>query len=137
MNAASADQVYLDEPWLYLCWDASHSVVRSEWKGFANSAEFRAGVMKGLQAVRERQAVAYLSDTRKVKVIVREDQKWANETAAPLLAAAGLKRMAVVVADAGLGKVTVEETLRMINVQGLRIRTFNSKPEAMKWARDG
>ena len=46
-------------------------------------------------------------------------------------------RMAVVVADAGLGKVTVEETLRMINVQGLRIRAFNSKPEAMKWARDG
>ena len=34
---------------------------------------------------REKGAVGYLSDTRKVKVIVHEDQAWANEVWIPLL----------------------------------------------------
>ena len=43
----------MDEPWLHLYWDSKHNCVISEWKAFANSAEFRAGVMKGLLAVWE------------------------------------------------------------------------------------
>lgn len=43
------DDVYADQPWLYIRWDNEHKCVYSEWKAFANSAEFRAGLMKGLQ----------------------------------------------------------------------------------------
>jgi hypothetical protein len=128
------NDVYVDEPWLLMRWDRVHRCIHSEWKGFANSLEFRAAVMKGVQAIRERHATGYLTDTRKVKVIVHEDQKWANEVAAPLMVEAGLKRMAVVIAQQGLGKLTVEETLRMVDNQGLLVRTFQSVPEAMTWA---
>jgi hypothetical protein len=131
----SADgDVYVDEPWLFMRWDPAHRCVHSEWRGFANSAEFRAGVMKGVEAIRQHHAKGYVSDTRKVKVIVHEDQKWANEVVMPLMVKAGLVRMAVVIADAGLGKVTVEETLRMVDNKGLLIRTFQTVTEAMKWA---
>lgn len=133
MSNAPVEEVYVDEPWLHLYWDSKHNCVISEWKAFANSTEFRAGVMKGLQAIRERHATGYVSDTRKVKVVVPEDQKWANDVVAPLMSAAGLKRMGVVTAGTGLGKVSVEEVLRKVDDQSLLVHTFDSMPAALKW----
>ena len=135
MTITPKADIYVDEPWLYMRWDKVHNCVLSEWKGFANSVEFRAALTKGLQAVRERHATGYVSDTRKIKVIVHEDQLWANETLIPLMVASGLKRLAMVTAEAGLGKVTVEEIVRMVDNKGLLMRTFDSVPEAMRWVR--
>jgi hypothetical protein len=131
-----SDDVYVDEPWLHMHWDRSHKCVISVWKGFANSAEFRAVLGKGLQAIRERHAIAYVSDTRKLKLIVLEDQKWANETLIPQMAAAGLKRLAMVTADAGLGKVTVEEIVKLVDNRPLLMRTFDSMPAALRWVKE-
>ena len=133
MSDAPDGDVYLDEAWVHIHWDRMHKCVHSRWKGFANSAEFRAGLKKGLQAVRERHATGYVSDGRKIKVIVREDQKWVSEIFMPLMAAAGLKRMAIVTAQAGLGKLTVEETVQMVDNQGLLMRTFDSLSAAESW----
>jgi tRNA A-37 threonylcarbamoyl transferase component Bud32 len=132
----SDTDVYVDEPWLHMHWDRSHKCVISVWKGFANSAEFRAALEKGLQAIRERHAIAYVSDTRKIKVIVHEDQAWANETLIPQMAAAGLKRLAMVTADAGLGKVTVEEIVKLVDNRPLLMRSFDSVPAAMRWVKE-
>ena len=129
----SLDDVYVDEPWLLMRWDAQNRCVHSVWKGFANSAEFRAALMKGLKAVRDRHAIGYLSDTRMIKLIVHADQKWANETVIPAMAAAGLRRMAMVTASSGLGKITVEEIVRMVDNRPLLMRTFNSLAPALKW----
>jgi hypothetical protein len=130
------DGVYVDEPWLLIKWDSENKCVHSVWKGFANSAEFRAALMKGLQAVRDRQATGYVSDTRMIKVIVHEDQKWANETVIPAMAAAGLRRMAMVIATSGLGKITVEEIVKMVDNKPLLMRTFNAVTPALKWVRE-
>ena len=132
----SDKDVYVDEPWLHMRWDRSHNCIISVWKGFANSAEFRAALGKGLEAIRERHALAYVSDTRKIKVIVHEDQAWANETLIPQMAAAGLKRLAMVTADAGLGKVTVEEIVKMVDNKPLLMRSFDSMQAAMRWVRE-
>jgi hypothetical protein len=134
-SASLEDDVYVDEPWVHMRWDRTHNCVVSVWKGFANSAEFRAVLEKGLQAIRERHAISYVSDTRKIKVIVHEDQKWANETIIPLMGAAGLKRLAMVTAEAGLGKVTVEEIVKMVDNKPLLMRTFDSMPAAMRWVK--
>ena len=132
----SDSEVFVDEPWVHMHWDRLHNCVVSVWKGFANSAEFRAALGKGLQAIRDRHAVAYVSDTRKIRVIVHEDQAWANETLIPQMAAAGLKRLAMITADAGLGKVTVEEIVKMVDNKPLLMRSFDSMQAAMRWVSD-
>jgi hypothetical protein len=38
---------YVDEPHLSMRWDAVHKHVFAEWKAFANSAELRAGLLRG------------------------------------------------------------------------------------------
>lgn len=128
-----ARDVYLDEPWVSIRWDGVHHCVHTEWKAFANSSEFRAALMSALDAIRDRQAIQYLSDTRKVKVVVHEDQAWANEVWIPLLVDAGVKRFALVTATSGLGKLTVEEVIKLVDNRGLLMRGFDSLDEAQKW----
>ena len=127
------DKVYEDEPWLSVRWDDAHHCMHTEWRAFANSEEFRAGLMKGLEAIRDNHAIRYLSDTRKIKVIVHEDQQWAANTWFRLAEAAGLKRFASVTADAGLGKLTVEEIINAVHGEGLEARVFGSIGAARKW----
>jgi hypothetical protein len=127
------DKIYVDEPWQTLRWDDVHKCVHSEWKAFANSAEFRAGLVKGLQAAGDHHAARYLSDTRKVKVIVNEDQEWVRDTWAPLAVAAGVKRVALVTAQSGLGKLTTEEITRMVDTKGLAMRHFATVAAAREW----
>jgi len=115
-------------------WDSDHQVVHSEWRAFANSAELRAGLLRGIDAIRDHRAVAYLTDTRKVKVIVEADQDWINTTWLPLAIASGLKRVAVVTAAHGLGKLTVEDVVGSTEDQGaLQTRIFDSVAGAWKW----
>jgi hypothetical protein len=125
--------VYVDEPYLSIRWDSVHQHVLSEWRAFANSIELRAALLKGIQAIADNRAVAYVSDARKVRVIVHEDQKWIREHWMPLAIEAGLKRIAFVTAATGLGKLTVEDVAELVNDHGLQSRTFDSMAAARKW----
>jgi hypothetical protein len=131
--AASAGDLYLDEPWVSIRWNDLHRCVHTEWRAFANSAEFRAALMKALEVIRDKGAIRYLSDTRKVKVIVHADQTWANEIWIPLLVAAGIKRFALVTAAEGLGKATVEDVIKMVDNRGVLMSGFTSPDAAWKW----
>jgi hypothetical protein len=84
MNLPPIDGVYVDEPWLLMRWDKVHRLVHSEWRAFANSAELRSSLLRGIQAIKDHHALCYLTDTRKVKVIVRDDQDWIKEIWLPL-----------------------------------------------------
>ena len=78
-------------------------------------------------------AIAYLSDTRKVKVVVHIDQDWADEVWIPLLIGCGVKRFALVTAPSGLGKITVEEVVERVDNRGLLMRSFDSVAAARFW----
>lgn len=54
-------------------------VLYAEWKGFATSAEFRAALLTGVHAIRERHVVGYVSDARKAKVVLPADELWGRE----------------------------------------------------------
>lgn len=127
------DDVYVNEPYLSIRWDGVHHYVYSEWRAFVNSAELRTGMLKGLTAIRDNQAAAFVSDARKVKVIVHEDQKWIKEIWMPQAVRAGLQRLAFVTAAGGLGKVTVEEVVGLVDDHGLQSRTFDSMEAAKQW----
>jgi hypothetical protein len=134
LTTAPTDRVYVDEPWLLMRWDSARRLVHSEWRAFANSAELRAGLLRGIQAIKDQRAVAYVTDTRKVKVVVHDDQKWIEDTWLPLALEAGLKRIGVVTAASGLGKLTVEDVVGLVDDDGLLSRSFDSLAPAMRWA---
>jgi hypothetical protein len=133
VSAPPASDLYLDEPWVSIRWDGANNCVHTEWKAFANSAEFRAALMRALVAIKDRKSIGYLSDTRKVKVVVNADQEWANEVWIPLLAEAGVKRFALVTAASGLGKLNVEDVIRLVDNRRVLMRGFATVDEALIW----
>lgn len=46
MSAATAGDLYIDEPWLLMRWDGDHQCVFAEWKTFATSGEFQGALMR-------------------------------------------------------------------------------------------
>jgi len=132
-SCINSDDIYVDEPYLSIRWDSVNNLVHAEWRAFANSAEFRAGLTKGIQAIRDHRAVAYVSDSRKVKVIVDEDQRWIKETWLPLATKAGLKRIGFVIADTGLGRLCVQDVANLCADHGLASRTFPTLEAARKF----
>lgn len=127
----------MDEPYLSIRWRGVPKSLFAEWKGFATSAETRAAMMTGLRAIRERHVLAYVSDARSAKVFLPEDDLWGKEVWLPKAVAAGLRRMAVVTADAGLGKAQLEQFAREIDNHGSAMRKFASVAAATTWALTG
>ena len=131
------DEIFLDEPYLSIRWRAVPKILYAEWKGFATSAEFRAALLTGVRAIKERHVEGYVSDARKAKVVVPEDEKWGREVWLPEAVAAGLKRMAVVTAASGLAKAAFDSAATAIDAHGLSMRTFSTVEAATVWAQSG
>jgi hypothetical protein len=123
----------MDEPYLFIRWDRDHTCVYAAFKSFATSVEFRAGTMKIIDAISDRQAVALVSDNRKLEGISDSDQLWIRDTWTPMAEAAGVKRVAVVLAHEGLGKFVSEAIIRQLGDTEFLTRTFDSLPAANKW----
>jgi hypothetical protein len=131
------DETYLDAPYLSIRWRSVPQILYAEWKGFATSAEFRSALLTGVRAIREHDVVGYVSDARKARVVVPEDEQWSREVWLPRAVAAGLKRMAIVTASAGLGKMAYDDAATAMDSHGLSMRTFNSVATATTWALTG
>lgn len=83
MSTSQVGQVYAVEPWLSIRWDPEHACVHAQWTGFANSAQFRDGTLKILEALRDKHAALLISDNRKLEGVVDEDQLWLRDTWVP------------------------------------------------------
>src|SRR6478736_4898530 len=108
VSSTPSDTIYVDKAWLHMRWDSEHDCLFAEWKGFATSAEFQAALLKAVDVIRERNGAAFVNDIRKLELVSDEDQRWLTTTWPPLVIAAGLKRLAIVMAKTGLSKMAVE-----------------------------
>ena len=81
--------------------------------------------------------LAYVSDARKGKVILAEDEVWARDVSLPEAVSAGLKRMAMVTAETGLSKDIIERVAKQFDNHGLSMRKFSSVAAATTWALTG
>ena len=133
VSASSAGDVFVDEPWLFMRWDEPSHGIFAEWKAFATSEEFRGALTKAIEIIRDRRARCFVNDTRKLELITDEDQRWILQTWTPQAVAAGLKRIAIVIAHTGLSKMAVEEMFKEQASVRVDSRTFDSLPDAMQW----
>jgi hypothetical protein len=134
VNPSPKRGVFSDEPWLSIERDREGKWIYAEWKGFANSAEFRASLTRIVDAIRDQNAPALVSDNRRLEGVAQADQLWIRDTWTPMAVAAGLKRIAVVVAHRGLGKIATEEILSQMGTQTFATRSFTTVSEATEWA---
>jgi hypothetical protein len=126
--------VFADEPWLAIQGDRQSLCVYAEWTGFANSAEFRASTMRILEAIRAIGATSLVSDNRRLEGVTDHDQLWIRDTWTALAVGSGLRRIAVVVPQRGLGRIASEQILSQVGMRAFSTHTFTTVSEAMEWA---
>lgn len=125
--------MFADEPWLSVQADRKSRCVYAEWRGFANSSEFRSSLTRILEAIRVSGATSLVSDNRRLEGVTGQDQLWIRDTWTPMAVDSGLTRIAVVVPQRGLGKIASEQILGQVGMKAFSTRTFTTVSEAMEW----
>ena len=125
--------LYSDDRWLSITWDAEHRCIYALWKVFATSRELRDGGEKILQAIRARHAEALVSDNRRLAGLTPDDQDWFSKTWTRKAVRIGLRRIAVVLPPQGFGRYDSEDTLGRLGTRDFVTHAFDSVPEAFDW----
>jgi hypothetical protein len=143
LSSPSHDIVYVDERWLLMRWDGEHECLFAEWRGFATSAEFQGALLKAIDVIRDKNGTAFVNDTRKLELVSDSDQRWLMSTWPTLAIAAGLKRLAIVMAKTGLSKMAIQDMLKAgadraaretaAELPAFQSRTFESVDDALQW----
>ena len=106
----TGDRVYCDEPYVSVRWESVNRWVVAEWKGWANSAEFKAAHATAPEAIRENRATKWLVDSRDQRVVVEEDQRWLAQTWIPSIVRAGIRRTAIVLPRSAITRLNIEKS---------------------------
>ncbi len=125
--------IYFDKPFLTIHWEEAEKTVRMEWKAFAQSAEFREGLEKGLELLIKKMTGRWLADMRKMGVISVADQKWSNEDWFPRAVKGGVRFMALVMPTSALSSMGVRNIMNHVGNIPIETRYFDNVEEALAW----
>jgi hypothetical protein len=130
---SASDRVYCDEAYVCIRWDNRGKWVSAEWKGWANSDEFRAAHNLALVAIRENQATKWLVDSRAMRVVIEEDQRWLAETWIPSIVRAGIRWTAIVQPKSEVARLNVQNVNAVARSDKEDARFFTTLEEAERW----
>ena len=127
--------IYYDERWMTIRWDDSVKAVWSEYKGYAEGEEFRAGHEAGLRLQREKGTSRWLCDARNMAPIRQVDQHWLNTDWVPRGIAAGGRWLALVSPKAAVARMSVKQVVSNVNDIKFVTNYFDNMEAARDWLR--
>lgn len=98
-----------------------------------DSATLKEVLNKGIDLLRQHQAVKWLSDNRAIDPHSEEDGNWINNDWLPRVIAAGWKYWALVVPDDVRARMNMGDFVNSFFERGVRIMVFSDFDEAMTW----
>jgi hypothetical protein len=90
---------YFETPYVTISWDKSICCVVFTWKKYVDGPEYREAMDAGLQLFQMKKCKLLLTDSRKRGVVTQADQDWTINDWLPRLAAAGIKKTAIVMPE--------------------------------------
>ncbi len=128
---------YFDSPSITIRWNEKDRNVEQEWKGYASSKDYRTSADKTIALLVEKGAADLLTDTRRMEVILPDDQVWTETDWVPRAMAAGLRRMAVVMPEKAVAQLSVSRLSDRVDFEtiGLERVFFDSVEKARVWLR--
>lgn len=128
--------IHYDERWLTIRWDDSVRAVWTEYKGYAEGEEFRAGHEAGLSLLRQKRTSRWISDARLLAPIRQVDQHWLNTDWVPRGIAAGWRWLAIVSPKAAVARLSVKQVINNINTISFVTSYFDDMEAARSWLRN-
>jgi hypothetical protein len=101
---------------------------------FMKPEEFKRRCNRTLELVKETSLTKVLVDTRELKVMVQENQRWIDEVWYPDAMRAGLRYMAFIMPEDFFGKISVETSNRRVVREGvIQVHYFDVEQLARDW----
>lgn len=127
--------IYYDIPQVTVSWDEDLKAIISQWKAYSEGEIYRAAMDKGLDLLKQKKCGKVLVDSRLLRVVNQDDQKWTIENWTPRALAAGLRYSAFLIPKSALAQMSLK---RMVNnFQGFSVENayFDNVEEAREWLR--
>ncbi|MET4107646.1 hypothetical protein [Hymenobacter sp. UYP22] len=114
--------------------DIGCTALEAVWGDYVSSAFFREAVVQAMTFVRQHHISAWIADDRRLGPMEREDLAWVGEVL-PALAAAGLRRLAMIESEDWLNRRLIQEEYTYpTQVLSIEVRHFTDLRAARTWA---
>jgi hypothetical protein len=128
------------ETFVTATFDPRISAVHQVWHGFARSEQFRDATERVIAFVVKSRGsharINFLVDARALGVLSSEDMTWAATNANPRLFAAGMRKIAFLVPEKAIARMTLqnyEKSARTVVVDQIESRQFPDLAGAERW----
>jgi hypothetical protein len=102
----------LEKPFASMVWNEELQAVELTWMDHVASEDYRQSLELLLNTLSQRKSVRILIDSIKLKVILPEDQAWTNDVFVSKATALGLKKLASVMPESAVAKMSVARLVR-------------------------
>jgi hypothetical protein len=125
----------LDKSYVTISYDPNLKLLKTVWKGFANSDEYRAVLDFSLEFFKNNEVFYSFSDNRQMKAIRPTDQEYTNENFLPtFFKISTIKKSAVIISEDVFNRMATDSMLVKANdFIKFDMRYFDTEKEAMNW----
>jgi len=130
----SKDTILQEKSFLHMGYSAQDSLIHLQWMGHARSDEYRSSLEQALEFVVKNDVRFWIADLRKMTVILKDDETWANEVWFPKLFKTGLEKMAILESEDYFNKTSVQRSFTALKGQiSFEVAWFPSYLQAIDW----
>lgn len=122
-----------EKPYLVIEYDAEKKLVIQNWKGFATSAEFRAGIEKSVEIFRQKKPCGLLSNTKNSSLVKKEDTEWAATYGIGNMLQNGLKAVAFIIPTNAFTQMSVSNFKNQTKEAPFIMQYFDDVDKAKEW----
>jgi glutathione S-transferase len=112
-------------------WDAASQAVLVRVSGYVEDEALRDFCNKAIELMVSKRSSKLITDSREMKPLTLEDQRWIDEDWRPRAWAAGLRRNAILVPTSAVAKLSVTALVRKFDE--VQFGYFSEMDEARKW----
>lgn len=109
------------------------SALVNTWSGFLQRAAYRERMDRCLELLQSAAANTVIANVQALRPLLAEDQIWTNDDWGPRAAAAGLKRMGVVLPTTVFAQLAVTRIVRSLDQIAIHTAEFGEFPDALRW----
>lgn len=124
---------YYDEPHATVSYNETADVVVGELKEFVEGSDFKEYMNTLIDVLEEKHATKMVADTSTFDAaLTQEDQVWSVEDWTPRAEDAGLEHLALVMPEAVVAEMSIENIINMTD-DSITRDVFTDRSEAINW----
>lgn len=126
-------QTVLKESFVHISFDAGNRIICAKWIGFLRIEDTKRACKVLIDFIRQNRVALHLSEQTELKVLSKEVQDYLVNTTFPEMEQAGLRKLAVQLAEDIFAQATVTNVNTKSNTGKLQINSFGSAHKALEW----